>query len=133
MVGELQVIFQIDPVTLHLRVACKVFVFLEQLSGIAARAIINAIARFRTATRASTLLTLLPTTTAATAAGLTIVDQTAVLVAVKVTPVPSLAAHRTGCALPVTIAEPFADHMTWNRAISQFSTGYVEKSLPLPH
>jgi hypothetical protein len=25
------------------------------------------------------------------------------------------------------------DHMTWNRAISQFSTAYVENSLPLPH
>ena len=38
MVRELQIIFGIDPIALHLRVTRQRLVFLEELGGIAARA-----------------------------------------------------------------------------------------------
>lgn len=74
MIGELQIIFSVDPVALHLGVARQRLVFLEQLGRIAARPIIDAIAAFGTAPGIATTLRALPATTA-TAAGLTIVDQ----------------------------------------------------------
>ena len=74
MISELQIIFGVDPVALHLGVARQRLVFLEQLGRIAARPIINAIAVFGTTPRIATTLRALPATTA-TAAGLTIVDQ----------------------------------------------------------
>src|SRR4029078_3157032 len=71
MVRELEVIFGLDTVTRELRVARHAFVFLEQLGGIAALAIVLPVARLSAAEAASPAL---PTTTAS-AAALTIVDQ----------------------------------------------------------
>ena len=69
MIGELQIIFGVDPVALHLRIGRQRLVFLEQLRGIAARAIVDAVAVVRRLRIAATLAL---STTAATAAGLTI-------------------------------------------------------------
>lgn len=74
MIGKLQIIFGVDPIALHLGVAGKRLVFLEQLGRIAACPIIDAIAVFGTTPGIATTLRALPATTA-TAAGLTIVDQ----------------------------------------------------------
>ncbi len=73
MVGELEIIFGEHAVAGLLRVARKRFVFFEQLRGIAARAIVDAVAHFGP----SVLLTLaILAAPAATATGLlTIVDQ----------------------------------------------------------
>jgi hypothetical protein len=74
MVGELQIIFGVHPVAGTLCVGSQVFVFFEQLRRVAARAIVDAIAVIaRIAAAASGLA--LSTTTATTAAGLTIVHQ----------------------------------------------------------
>ena len=70
MIGELEVIFGLDAVAGKLHVARQCLVFFEQLGGIAALAIVLAIA-VRTA--GHTLGTL--STATATAAALTIVDQ----------------------------------------------------------
>ncbi len=70
MVGELEIIFGLDAVAGELRVARQRLVLFQQLGGIAALAIVLAIA-VRTA--GHTLGTL--STAAATAAALTIVDQ----------------------------------------------------------
>src|SRR5690606_9337054 len=40
MVRELEIIFGVDPVALHLRVTRQILVFLEQLGGVAARAVV---------------------------------------------------------------------------------------------
>ncbi len=74
MIRELQIIFGVDAVALHLGVARQRLVFFEQLGRVAARPIVNAIAVFGTTPRIATTLRALPATTA-TAAGLTIVDQ----------------------------------------------------------
>jgi len=73
MVRELQIIFGVDAVALHLRVAGERLVFLEQLGGITARTIVDAVAIVLAAR--ITLRALLLPATAATAAGLTIIDQ----------------------------------------------------------
>ncbi len=70
MIGELQIIFGLDAVAGQLGVARHALVFLEQLGGIAALAIILAIAAI-IAGDAPGLLS----TAAATAAALTIIDQ----------------------------------------------------------
>jgi hypothetical protein len=70
MIGELEVIFGLHTITGKLHVARQCLVFFEQLGGIAALAIVLAIA-VRTSGHA---LGTLPTATA-TAAALTIVDQ----------------------------------------------------------
>jgi len=78
MIGELEIGLGRDPVALALRVGREVLVFLEQLRRIAAGAIVDAVAVVRTALALATA-TLAPTivvaATAATAAGLPIVDQ----------------------------------------------------------
>jgi hypothetical protein len=73
MVGELEIIFGVDPIALHLRIASKVLVFLEQLRGVTAGAIVDAVAIALVGAATLALLT----TTAATAAvvSLTIVHQ----------------------------------------------------------
>ncbi|BCA59627.1 hypothetical protein HMP06_2396 [Sphingomonas sp. HMP6] len=78
MVGELEVIFDVDAVALHLCVARERLVFLEQLGGIAARTIVDAIAAIL-ATRIATRRALLLPATATTATGLTIIDQVLVV------------------------------------------------------
>jgi hypothetical protein len=70
MVGELKIIFGLDPVARQLHVAGKGLVLFEQLRGIAALAIVLAIA---IRTSGNTLGTL--STATATAAALTIIDQ----------------------------------------------------------
>ena len=71
MIRELQIIFGVHPVTLRLGIARQVLVFLKKLGRIAARTIVDAIARI--AAPAVTLRArVVP---AATAAGLTIIDQ----------------------------------------------------------
>jgi len=69
MVRELQIIFGLDAVAGELGVARHAFVFLEQLSGIAALAIVLAVTRLT-----AEILAPLPTT-AAPAAALSIIDQ----------------------------------------------------------
>ena len=71
MVRELKIIFGLDAVARELGIARHAFVFLEQLGGIAALAIVLPVARLSAAEVASPAL---PTTTAS-AAALTIVDQ----------------------------------------------------------
>lgn len=72
MIGKLQIIFGHHPIARHLGVARKRLVFFEQLRGIAARTIVDAIALFRTA---PTIPLLALSTPAATATGLTIIEQ----------------------------------------------------------
>src|SRR3546814_17078808 len=45
MVGELEVIFRIDTITLRLRVTCPVLVLFKKLGSVAARTVIDAITR----------------------------------------------------------------------------------------
>src|SRR3546814_17323554 len=63
VIGELQVIFGVDAIPLHLRVTREILVFLVELIRIAPRAVVDAIATLRVA-----LLAL--SATAPTAAGL---------------------------------------------------------------
>jgi hypothetical protein len=71
MIRELQIIFGVDAVALRLGIARQILVFLKKLGGIAARAIVDAIARI--AAPAITLRArIIPATTAA---GLRIIDQ----------------------------------------------------------
>jgi len=89
VIRELQIIFDVDAVALHLRVARQVLVLLVQLARVAARAAVDAVARIAAAlaTTTAAALALTATTTAAiiivattaTAAGLPVVDQACVL------------------------------------------------------
>jgi hypothetical protein len=85
MIGKLQIIFDVDAVTLHLRIARERLIFLEQLGGIAARTIVDAIAGILTTRIATRRALLLPATTA-TAAGLTIIDQVLVVLCLETNP-----------------------------------------------
>ena len=78
MVRKLKIIFGLDAVALHLRVARERLVFLKQLGGIAARAVVLAVARIGRLVRR----TRSAAAAAATAAVLTIVDQMKILVLV---------------------------------------------------
>ena len=71
MVRELQVIFGHHPVAGHLRIARHVFVFFQQLGGIATCAAVDAVALITSAAIALRTLVV----TAATAAALTIVHR----------------------------------------------------------
>jgi hypothetical protein len=73
MVGELKIIFGLHAVARELRVARHALVFLEQLSGIAALAIVLTVPRLS----AKVLSPLTPATTPA--AALSIIDQIYVL------------------------------------------------------
>ncbi|VXC75097.1 membrane hypothetical protein [Sphingomonas sp. T1] len=90
MIRELQIIFDVDAVALHLRVARQVLVLLVQLARVAARAAVDAVAgvaaTLATTTTAALALTATAATaaiiivaTTATAAGLPVVDQACVL------------------------------------------------------
>jgi hypothetical protein len=72
VIGELEIIFGVDAIALHLRVACEILVFLEQLRGISAGTVVDAItvALVRVAT-----LRALPATAATAAVCLTIIHQ----------------------------------------------------------
>ena len=72
VIGELQVIFGVDAVTLHLRVARQRLVFFVQLRGVSARAVVDAIARLRTPRIAARTLPAATATTTATAATATV-------------------------------------------------------------
>lgn len=80
MIGELQIIFGVDPVARHLGVARQILVFFEQLGRVTACAAVDAVAAVAAtaACVATTTLRALPATTA-TAAGLTIIDQVRVV------------------------------------------------------
>jgi hypothetical protein len=78
MVRELQIIFGVDTIARHLRVARHILVFFQQLCRIAARAAVDPVAAVTLSLATATLA--LTTTTAATATVLTVVDQTTVLV-----------------------------------------------------
>src|SRR3546814_1045684 len=78
MVGELEVIFRIDTITLRLRVTCQVLVLFKKLGSVAARTVIDAITRI-SAPAITLRARVVPT---ATAAGLTIIDQRRVLVSI---------------------------------------------------
>src|SRR3546814_14640423 len=79
MVGELEVIFRIDTITLRLRVTCQVLVLFKKLGSVAARPVIDAITRIY-APAITLRARVVPT---ATAAGLTIIEQRRVLVEIK--------------------------------------------------
>ena len=70
MVRELEIIFGLDAVARELRIARHALVFFEQLGGIAALAIVLAVARLSAEVPAPRL-----STAAAPAAALTIIDQ----------------------------------------------------------
>ena len=72
VIRELEIIFGIDPVTLHLRVSREIPVLLEQLSGIAARTVVETVATVGTA---RLTVTRLLSPTAAPATVLTVVHQ----------------------------------------------------------
>ena len=76
MVGILQIIFGLDAVALHLRVAGQALVFLQELRGIAALPVVLAVAGTGIACWAARPP---PPPPAAPAAALTIVDQTKIL------------------------------------------------------
>ena len=71
MIRELEIIFGVDPIALHLGVAREALIFFEQLGGIAALAIVLPVARLSAAEVSSPALP----TTAASAAALSIIDQ----------------------------------------------------------
>ncbi len=81
MVGELQIIFSVHAIALPLRIRGKVLVLFVQLVGVAARAVIDAVAVVGTTLATGTLATTAIATTAgiattaATATGLPIIDQ----------------------------------------------------------
>ncbi len=82
MVGELEVIFGVHPVAGALGVGGEVLVFLQQLRGVAARTIVDAIAVITRVAAAASRLAL--STATATAAGLTIVHQGLVVLSLPV-------------------------------------------------
>jgi hypothetical protein len=75
MVRELQIIFGVDPVALHLGVARQRLVLLEKLGRVAARAIVDTVAAILTAVGTVRPGRARPTATTATAAVLPIIDQ----------------------------------------------------------
>ena len=75
MVRELQVIFGVDAVALALRFGRQILVLLVQLVGVAARAIVDAIAVVGATWITTRTLPVIAATTTATAAGLPIVYQ----------------------------------------------------------
>src|SRR5205085_7347763 len=77
MIGELEEIFGLDAVALHLRVARETLIFLEQLGGIAPLTIVLPVARTRIVAAGRSTTT--AAATAPAAAALTIVDQTKIL------------------------------------------------------
>jgi hypothetical protein len=137
MIGKLQIIFDVDAVTLHLRVARKRLILLEQLGGIAARAIVDAIAGIL-ATRIATRRALLLPATAATAAGLTIIDQVLVVLCLETNPavlqqiwmqMPPAPPPTIGNARPPRSPDD-SDCMTKDAGYSPFSTSCDENASP---
>jgi hypothetical protein len=72
MIGKLQIIFSDDPITLHLGVTRECLVFFEHLRRITARAVVDTVALFLSASAISLRALACP---AATTTGLTIVKQ----------------------------------------------------------
>ncbi len=97
MIRELQIIFRVDPVAGHLGVTGHVLVLFEQLGRVTACAAVDAIAAVTLPLATAAALTLLATTTAATAAVLTVVDQITVLV---LEPKPALAPEARVAIVP---------------------------------
>jgi len=79
MIGKLQIIFRIDPITGHLGVASHILVFFKKLGCIAPRAAINPVAAIATAPIATVGTTVVVIPAAITATGLPVVDQDLVL------------------------------------------------------
>ena len=78
VIGELQIIFRVHPVIIHLRILRELLVFLQKLSGIAARAIVDPVLMIETTTTAAIVLltvVVIVVATAATAVGLTIIHK----------------------------------------------------------
>ena len=78
MIGELQIIFRVHPVVIHLRILRELLVFFQKLSGIAARAIVDPVLMIETTTTAAIVLltvVVIVVATAATAVGLTIIHK----------------------------------------------------------
>ncbi|VXC73013.1 conserved hypothetical protein [Sphingomonas sp. 8AM] len=97
MIRELQIIFGVDAITRHLRVAGHVLVLFEQLRRIAACATVDPVAAVTLSMTAAALTLRLATTTAATATVLTVVDQFTVLV---LEPKPAFAPDARGAIVP---------------------------------
>jgi hypothetical protein len=75
MVRILEVIFGLDPVARELRVTRQALIFLEQLSGIAALAVVLTVARLTAEVPSSTAAAATLPTAAAPAATLSLIDQ----------------------------------------------------------
>ncbi len=75
VIGELEVIFGVDAVALHLRVARKILVFLKKLGGVATGAVVDAVAIALVGVATTTLLALATTAAPAAVVRLTIVYQ----------------------------------------------------------
>ena len=78
VIGELQIIFRVHPVVIHLRILRELLVFFQKLSGIAARAIVDPVLMIETTTTAAIVLltvVVIVVATAATAVGLTIIHK----------------------------------------------------------
>jgi hypothetical protein len=75
VIGELPIIFGVDPVALTLRLGRQILVLFVQLVGVAARAVVDAIAIVGAARISPRTLPIIAATTTATAAGLPIIDQ----------------------------------------------------------
>jgi len=75
VIGELEIIFGVDPITLHLGIARESLVFFEELGRVAASAIIDPVAAILAAIRTIWPRRTLSPATAATAAVLPIIDQ----------------------------------------------------------
>ncbi len=80
MIGELEIIFSLDAIVLHLRVARQVLVFLEHLRGVAARPVVDPIGAVAAAIAAGINAR---SVTAATATALAIIDQNSDILVVK--------------------------------------------------
>jgi hypothetical protein len=79
MVGELKIIFRIDPVARHLRVAGHILVFFKKLGRVAARAIVDAIAIVAATPIVAVGASIIVVPAAIAAAGLPVVDQDMIL------------------------------------------------------
>ena len=85
MIGELQIIFRVHAIIVHLRILRELLVFFQKLSGIAAGAIVDAVLMIEpAATTAIVLLTIIIVATSATAVGLTIVHKSCLVPILKI-------------------------------------------------
>ena len=85
MIGELQIIFRVHAIIVHLRILRELLVLFQKLASIAARTIVDAVLMIEpAATTAIVLLTIIIVATSATAVGLTIVHKSCLVPILKI-------------------------------------------------